>query len=55
MVKARNGRVVRHQSSREELSPAESSSGGGLDEVHPGADPVSTEVLAGYVPHTLRA
>lgn len=39
--KAVNGKVVYHQSIREELSPAESSSGQGLDEVHPGADSVS--------------
>lgn len=39
--KAVNGKVVHHQSIREELSPAESGSGQGLDEVHLGADSVS--------------
>ena len=39
--KAENGKVVHIRSSREERPPAESGSGQGVDEVHPGADPVS--------------
>ena len=45
MVKARNGRVVRHQSSREELSPAESSFEGSGCEVPPGVDSVKGWVM----------
>ncbi len=41
MKKAVNGKVVHIRGSREELSPAESSSCQGVGEVHPGADPVS--------------
>jgi len=39
--KAENRKVIHNQSSREERPPAESGSGQGVDEVHPGADPVS--------------
>ncbi|NBK91641.1 hypothetical protein D5278_06545 [bacterium 1XD21-13] len=47
--KAENGKVVHIRSSREERPPAESGSGQGVDEVHPGADPVSAGASAGYV------